>query len=215
MGNSMTPILEKIFLDEWQDEFARNALDIARCTIETRTGFWHPLGFIVLPLLETPRFKYRLHISSPAHRKLQQPHWPIHDHSYDFESVILSGHVENTIYSAEFNSINSKLFHMVYNVEYNENESIMRSTDITAKLTQEKFETIETGGHYNVTAGIFHQSSQGNGTLAATLVKTVSGPSMPPRVIGDINGEATYHFKRLPVESEIMHNLIDEVSNIL
>lgn len=179
-----------------------------------KIAYWHPLGFIVIPLGSFPDASYRLHISSPNFRKPQSPLWRAHDHSYNFESIVLKGSVCNKIFDIRTANLeDSTNAHRIYDVQYSSGISTLnRSDSIVVAVEAAKF-SILAGNKYSISAGVFHENSHGAGLFAASLVRTSPLNGRSPRVLGDIDGEFSYSYAREPVLDQDLQLLYGELSS--
>ncbi|MFJ7680280.1 hypothetical protein ACIQXQ_19830 [Peribacillus sp. NPDC097198] len=168
-------------------------------------GNWHPLGFIHIPLGTFEDHAIRLHIWSHRERRSQKPFYPIHTHKFELKSHILSGSLRNYIYDSSFVSSEQNI---IYNVEYNSRESIIKQTGQKV-IVEKRIEGIyKKGDYYSVKRGDFHSSEVDEGDFTATIALTYNIQDDSPLVIGEVEGNEKYIYSRNKCTHEELKEII-------
>ncbi|MGF6952443.1 hypothetical protein QF028_004948 [Neobacillus sp. B4I6] len=161
---------------------------------EQLKGYYHPLGFIHIPLGKVNKQSIRLHIWSHQERRKQQPFYPIHTHIFELKSHLLYGSLKNRIY--EISTENFPLENVIYSVDYNSQVSILKRTEKKINYKQITEGIFQKGDYYSVKKGNFHSSEVNEGQFTATIVLTSDIENSTPLVIGDAIGNAEYWYSR-------------------
>ncbi|EUJ11162.1 hypothetical protein Meth11DRAFT_2002 [Methylophilaceae bacterium 11] len=170
------------------------------CELELKCiPLWHPLGFVSCIIHEVSNlFTVRIHYWPENVRRVKNPDWPIHTHSYFLSSHILNGEltdIQYEQYEAEEYSI--------FSVNYYKGGSEIH---LTNKKTGVK-ETIHTrrlgGESYSVSKGVFHQTNVEIDKTALTLVALSEFSEEPPLVLGNSVAQNSYPYDRVIFEPEI------------
>lgn len=65
----------------------------------TLVPLWHPLGFVSCVIDELPSSHVvRVHYWPKSQRRVKNPDWPIHTHTYRLRSLVLAGEVRDIQY---------------------------------------------------------------------------------------------------------------------
>lgn len=171
---------------------------------------WHPLGFLMINLgYISDQESIRLHIWSDNIRSTQDPPWMIHNHNWTFKSYILCGKITNQVY--RISNYQNAPTNKIYQVIYNDNMSNLIATE---KLVYSSLiaETEFTQGEiYSMDSREFHSTIVENNTFAATIVLSRKMDTIPPEVIGDLQGRDIYSYKRIGCNVNQLKNLIDKL----
>lgn len=185
---------------------------VAEIGLSKKIAHWHPLGFVVVPLGTFQNYSYRLHLSSPNFRKPQNPLWRVHDHSYNFDSIVLKGCVHNIIFELrDPSNVNETSERRVYEVQYVGGTSMLNRTDALVVAVEAARFSVFSGNKYSIGAGVFHENSHGTDIFAASLVRTTPLEGHRPRVLGDTEGDSSYVYAREPVSDEDLQRLYGEL----
>jgi hypothetical protein len=149
----------------------------------------HPLGF-TSSKITMGKHNLRLHIwrntGSP------QAGFEVHDHTFDFESYVISGSIKQTVYDIHANNDGN---FCIYHVDYDENTSILKNSGNFVNLVQLKEEIVSANQSYRVRAGELHRSDLFECSCAVTLVLTEDRGGTPI-TIGPRNGPPRLVFDR-------------------
>ncbi len=156
-------------------------------------AYWHPLGFLIITLFKGSDCTIRLHIWPSGGLRPAEPNWPIHDHIFRVDSLVLCGSITNTTYSIK--STPEGEF-KIYQVSYIDNATLLTSTNHRAQAEICGVDVISAENSYRVERGYFHMSQSSSVELTATLVYTSKAVTDPPRVLGRSDGELTYLCRR-------------------
>lgn len=125
----------------------------------------HPNGFVQYPLNED----YRLHIWAPGMPPGQLVHTPIHDHTFDFESTVIIGKLEQISYKVArqyFTHSDEETSHWLWGAA-----DILQPVSGGVELEREERLVLAPGSVYRFPAGKFHES-HGIGFTVTIMHKT-------------------------------------------
>lgn len=134
---------------------------IERCTM-------HPNGFIQYPLNDGAR----LHIWSPLLPEAQKVKTPIHDHTFDFMSIIIMGKLEHITYCETAHKLAFgddavlDTTHLLWGAA-----DVLQPTASAVGLEEADHLFLASGSRYTLQAGKFHES-RGHGLTATIMTKT-------------------------------------------
>jgi hypothetical protein len=165
----------------------------------------HPLGFAMTKIRETSAGSLRLHLWLKNQDFTQVPNLPIHDHIFDFKSLILTGCISNCVYEV---IEGMKPNRSIYRTHYVGDTSVITKCDLNVELKQLSLKTESTGNVYHFKNKIFHSSDVPKSTTTITFLETMNKQNSLPRVVGPIDGSASYTYKRSKIDSGIVKNSI-------
>ena len=158
--------------------------------------YYFGLGFIQLKI----NHKYRLHFYTD---KLKSNTDSIHNHRYDFKSIILKGTLNNKLYSMAKGST-----HYMINESCNEKKSInVDKIECSVKLIKDI--TYDKGNSYFMEYNKFHKV---NSNYAITLLERSDYRQEEAQVIYRNDEEVNCPFS-LKVDSEKLWNIMEEMIN--
>ena len=167
------------------------------------TPLWHPLGFVSCVVDESPgQYVTRVHFWPAGERRVKNPDWPIHTHSYELRSLVLSGAVRDLQYRVE-----SGGQWRIYTVNYFEGGSEIVCTSGSVNAVAEVDEVRHAGAEYEVPRGIFHQTQVPLNKSAVTIVLLSNHGSEAPKVLGT-EQEKTYPYDRIPFDRTVFWNAV-------
>lgn len=161
---------------------------------------WHPTGFVVGKLSVTERGVLRLHVWPDDERIYGEPHWPVHDHVFSLQSLVLVG----AVVSREHEVADDRAGSMRrWAVDYGPGRASQLVPD-GEPVVMQPAEPITThaGETYAVDAGRFHASTVPEGQLAATLVATRGTERQRPFVLGPAQRHEPIAVRRIAVAPE-------------
>jgi hypothetical protein len=146
----------------------------------------HPLGFFCIKWKISELCELRLHIWNGNFGWTQSPNWPIHDHTFNFISHVLTGLIQNKIYY-EFNSIDKNPW-KIYKVSYSNSDSKSKlepsSSNCNIKMISQCLH--KPGDFYSMQHGVLHRSTLRSASAVSLLATTkLSHIQSIPRVVGD------------------------------
>jgi len=166
---------------------------------------WHPLGFVSCVVEEVPSsHTVRLHYWPKGERRVKNPDWPIHTHSYVLTSLVLSGQVRDLQYRTIPGSQS-----WIYSVNYFKGGSEIVRTSEAVELLSKTDEIRISGEQYKVPRGVFHQTEVPIDKSAVTLVVLTDHGVEAPMVLGAKQAEK-YPYDRVPFDSNCFWNAIHE-----
>jgi hypothetical protein len=157
----------------------------------------HPVGFIHAKLDQQGPHAVRLHIWPVPSIPPQDPPWLIHRHAWKLESTVLFGSVVNRLYEVSPDPAASR---RLYEVGYDDLESVMRQLDEPVDCCLSSEEMIREGQTYSVAESAFHSTHAPDDVAAATIAVTGEPSGSAPLVVGDVDGESEYRFARQPID---------------
>lgn len=144
----------------------------------------HPLGFLAVRWQLDPVRTLRVHLWRRDFAWAQQPYWPVHDHMFNFRSLVLKGAVLNKTYEVD-PARTARRRCGLYEVSYDGELSTLNPLpgDFVARVTQSKLQGV--GSTYSLNAGVLHRSSL-KSPLAITALATSTGDGVvsAARVVG-------------------------------
>jgi hypothetical protein len=169
----------------------------------------HPNGFIQLDLND--EHSMRLHVWPVAELPdRQKTRHPIHDHSFDMVSTVLTGKLinESIVFLTAANHPSLIPNHQEYRgVKIGQEETVLRPTGNYGSLTTMSFQDILPGQSYRVPAKTFHNSiAEG---LTATLMSKLDGEPYNPRVLVPVGVHPDNEFRREQTKPEILWEQIE------
>lgn len=166
---------------------------------------WHPLGFVSCVIDESPeKYVTRVHFWPPGERRVKNPDWPIHTHSYALRSLVLSGAVRDLQYRIETGDQ-----WCIYTVNYYEGGSEIVRTSEKVNAVPEVDEIRHAGAKYEVPRGIFHQTQVPPDQAAVTVVSLSNHGPDTPKVLGTEQAEK-YPYDRIQFEPNVFWNAVRE-----
>lgn len=215
MHDTLLRIRNQILYEAKHKELFESVLEAINSLEEKKQlrGNWHPLGFIHIPLGTINNQTLRLHVWSKQERKIQQPLYPIHTHIFELKSHILSGSLKNSIYAIK-KQITLPLQNVIYDVDYNHNNSILKRTKNTINIKKISEETLNKGDYYFVKKGDFHSSVVKEGEFTATIALAYQYEHNTPIVIGEISGNERYHYSRNNCSDEELTSIISNLKKL-
>lgn len=160
----------------------------------TTVPLWHPLGFVSCIIKQTEEFTLRVHFWPKGERRVKNPDWPIHTHSYFLSSFVLKGTVRDIQYKSIEGGEN-----VVYSVRYFEGGSEITQSSSRVGVVQLVDKLRHEGDSYVVDLNVFHQSVIPSQESAVTLVALSNFTNSPPLVLGS-SAEERYPYDRTPYD---------------
>jgi len=161
------------------DKLGIPVLDNARSILDSHSGRWNPMGFMVLSLGSHPELGIlRLHIWPKDLRKVTPKGEPIHNHAWHLESRILEGEYTDEIYVVgehepsleDENERKERGFLRVFNVGFGERGGTLETDGSCVKVAVGEYRTAKSGEHHSIEQGVFHKTTIAHDKLVATLV---------------------------------------------
>ena len=139
----------------------------------------------------------RVHLWPKGERRVKNPDWPIHTHSYFLSSIVLQGNIRDI----QYNSIEGGQ-NVVYSVSYFEGGSEITQTAEKVGVVPLVDELRCEGDSYEVDLDVFHQSVVPVDRSAVTLVALSKFTDSPPLVLGS-PAEEKYPYDRTPYDKDL------------
>jgi hypothetical protein len=171
---------------------------------------WHPLGFVHMRLREEDGRALRLHLWSEDFAEPMEPSWPVHNHIFALESLVVAGVIRDSRYDVQSSDNGNRL---LYEVLYDEAGSYRRRTEklVSCVLKEDTIHSV--GTTYKIDPGIFHASELGSGRAAVTLVVT-NGSGGRPSVVGTLDGAERYAFIKREVDQDVLELIMIELNKL-
>lgn len=171
----------------------------------TCTPLWHPLGFVSCVIKDDANeATVRVHYWPKGERRVKNPDWPIHTHTYDLSSFILAGRIRDLQYR-----VRSGEALTVYEVSYYCGGSEIVKTDAQLDLDIVVDARRVAGEQYHVPRGIFHQTHVPVSETAVTLVALTGFGSEAPRVLGAPD-QARYPYDRRAFDTQRFWDAVEQ-----
>lgn len=168
---------------------------------------WHPYGFVTRSYGHAnDGSEYRLHFWPNTERRIQFPHWPIHNHTRHIESCSLVGKAIHCRYKI---AQGDNEIHNLYSVDHASDTSILTrihnsSSPIPQLMSSEE---LCRGSWYTLAQNEYHQVLVPEATLFASFVRFGPQRAAGSFVIGDSNGDDRYEYRRATCDPSIVHAL--------
>ncbi len=154
----------------------------------------HPLGFKFCNLGKlSVNQELRLHVWDRSENIAQDQELQIHDHSFDFESFVVSGKIKNTVFHM---NENHKSKGHLYEVKFVDNKSFLeeRSGQYYVEIKIE--EEIAEGSFYFLSRTEFHKSETIS-DISVTLIKMIKPSTFKfPKLFSEIKAKEHLLFSR-------------------
>ncbi len=174
---------------------------------------WHPLGFIYIKLFQDKNNDYRLHIWPKGVRSFNKTQYPIHNHTYNIKSLVVSGKVGCEAYLIEKKANSNK---KLYEVHYSNLGTKLVSTDEFVEVEKSNISWTNAGNSYKIKKGDYHQSVVEQNAYAATVVKNYNKSSnIKPRIIVNDNDKLEYDCPTEKIENDLLLDKLKELKNRL
>ena len=178
--------------------------------VSARDVAWHPTGFVVGKLRVSEHGTLRLHVWPDDARVYGEPHWPVHDHVFSLESLVLVG----AVVSREHEVVDDPAGSMRrWAVDYGpgrDSRLVPEGEPVTMRPAAPI--TTRAGEAYSVDAGRFHASTVPEGQLAATLVATRVTGRQRPFVLGPAQPREPIDVRRMTVAPERWRQWVDRIA---
>ncbi len=147
----------------------------------------HPLGFFALRWNVGVNQVLRVHLWSKKFNWVQHPNWQIHNHIFEFDSLILHGTIQNKTYEK---NERKKGRWCIYEVDYADQNSTLshRSSNVALNLTGTTVQRHQS--KYSLAAEVLHRSILRSETAITVLAaRNTAQPDFKPIVIGTGNAK--------------------------
>lgn len=176
----------------------------------------HPLGFYSFLLCQlNEKENIRLHIWN-NHDSLQDTNLLIHNHLFNFKSLVLFGAVSNCRYKISNEDLKSR--GILYSVNYREGKSVLKKMKSNISISPPTVETVNQGQYYGVENHEFHKSEADSSVYTATILITTKVTDEAPLVFSskDYGNEMSYERSELPLANHelIIQNLITRLKQV-
>lgn len=166
---------------------------------------WHPLGFVSCVIGEVSSSHIaRVHYWPEGERRVKNPDWPIHTHTYRLQSLVLAGAVRDLQYRVQPGTGWCE-----YSVSYYSGGSEIVRTLNEVDTFLEVDELRLAGNCYEVPRGVYHQTLVPHEQYAVTLVLLTDLSSDAPKVLGSKLAER-YPYDRISFDRERFWDVIKE-----
>lgn len=167
----------------------------------------HPLGFLCAKWKLDAERTLRIHVWDSGLNYCQEPNWPIHDHTFSFKSIVLSGKVQNKLYVLS-DKENGRKFEL-FEVEYADERSSLVHVNGSISITPSSTALYQNGDAYNVDAGALHRTALRSGFAVTVLAtnRVQSASDCRPRVIGSASGASMIYDRRVMQTADVLAQL--------
>ena len=166
---------------------------------------WHPLGFVSCVINDVSSSHIaRVHYWPKGERRVKNPDWPIHTHTYRLQSLVMKGVVRDLQYHVQSGSEWCE-----YSVNYYSGGSVIVRTPNEVNAIVAVDELRRSGNYYEVPRGVYHQSFVPYEQSAVTLVLLTDHNSETPKVLGS-KLEERYPYDRISFDRKLFWEAIKE-----
>jgi hypothetical protein len=158
------------------------------------SAVWHPLGCFYLELHRDALTSLRLHVWGSKAARFSTSGLNVHAHDFDLRSCVLTGMIENRVYT----QVPGAPTHRVYEIEYRGTANTLRASDRLIAVGVRSCEVMGAGDVYDVNAEHFHSIRLPVPRPTATLVAGRRRAGALGAVLGPIVGPPTYATARNP-----------------
>ncbi|MCY1167885.1 hypothetical protein D9M73_78590 [compost metagenome] len=147
----------------------------------------HPLGFFALRWNVGVNQVLRVHLWSKNFKWVQHPNWQIHNHIFEFDSLILHGTIQNKTYEKKERK---KGRWSIYEVDYaDQNSTLIHSlSDVALGLTGTTVQRDQS--KYSLAAEVLHRSIlRSESAITVLAARTTAQANFKPIVIGAGNAK--------------------------
>ena len=177
--------------------------------------FKHPFGFIQVKVIDfdsIPLESLRIHIWSNT-RITQKPYYSVHNHSFDFKSLVLCGHIVNSKYSVQNVSDSENCIYTVRYDDKNSTSKLLKTEEVVSCNVATK-SVVSAGQFYVLKKDEFHSTDVNADIYAATLFSTFNR-SGKICVIGKKEGDQEYIFERQHFDKDILVGELKKLQNTI
>jgi hypothetical protein len=171
----------------------------------------HPLGFNFLNLGKlSDAVEFRLHVWDSRFGS-NDNELQIHNHSFDFESFVVSGKIKNTIFRLIKNEGSNGV---LYEVKFIDNKSILDVVGENCDIKADSVTFIDEGYFYDLSKDKFHKSEH-LVDFSITLLKMIK-PTVfnPPLIFSSKRIKELKSFSRSQLKEERNNEIITRVKKI-
>lgn len=172
----------------------------------------HPLGFYVAKIALVGVDVLRLHIWRAGDWFPSDPAWPVHDHMFDLESVVVLGRVLNSVYEVTDSEHGDG---QLYSVEYSDRGSVRIRTERRVTCRKVSEDSIAAVQKYRVGAGTFHSTAPSPNCSAVTIARTTRISDRPPLVVGDPSGLPLYEYLNQTLSDQQRKGVFESIARML
>jgi hypothetical protein len=174
-------------------------------------AYLHPYGFVVFKLgLIEPGWLSRLHVWPVGQDTADG--WRIHNHAWWLYSRVVTGGLTNHCYDIQpVEDRSANLLYTVASSSFTTGESILVSERQHVNCIEKRVERWKENDLYVVDKFAFHDTVTDNSGLTATLVLTELEGIQRPRVVGPPAAGSRVAFKRHPLESQFILELVSQI----
>ena len=115
----------------------------------------HPLGFLNIPLFESRSSRIRIHIWYKSMFSGTSP-YKIHDHSYSSYSIILAGHLRNSIYHESVGLSDNRRGYLIARATPGKTDATLQITSNQVSLAPSAEMNLLAGSAYGLWRNVFH-----------------------------------------------------------
>ncbi len=193
MDNHLTNLYQSLYKERPVDEIK---IALLKCFPDLNiVGKYHPLGFYSFSLGNvTDQIALRLHIWA-SDAKVQDDNLLIHNHTFNFKSLVLHGTIINNTYKVQESQFDDA--GELFRVEYMEGSSMLTKLPGRYYLIPETTQVMQMGEYYSVESTEFHESINSSEQFSVTILYTEIVSSDPPLVFSKVSKEDIIEFNRI------------------
>lgn len=160
----------------------------------------HPHGFYVALLKRNSDEEWRLHVWPKGPLVITGMPAFVHTHNCQVESLVLAGHINNTIYAVtDAVTSGSPLYEVAYGGDryLHGTANFLKKTDRRVDLTNLQSSIVRCGERYHIELNWYHEVRVPDHITVATLVRMSERDNSPVNVVGLDGYPESIMFQRL------------------
>jgi hypothetical protein len=169
-------------------------------------AFFHPLGFVYVPLLRRPGWSMRLHLWSSDGPRTPLTTSPYHMHTWDLISYVHTGRLANEL--VEVTAECQRPEYRVFDIFGDGSQSTLQPTDQLVKARVCGTEEVGAGELYGMPAERYHTTVNVGSEPLITVALMTYVPGTKERTLGPLTG-AAHVVPREPCTPSELINAVD------
>ena len=151
-------------------------------------AFFHPLGFVYVPLLRRPEWSLRLHLWSSDGPRTPLTTSPYHMHTWDLISYVHAGRLANEL--VEVAADRQRPEYRVFDIFGDGSQSTLQPTDQLVRARVSGTEEVGAGEIYGMPAERYHTTLDVGREPLITVALMTYVPGTRERTLGPLTGAA-------------------------
>lgn len=161
---------------------------------ESVAAVWHPLGCLYIEIFRNAMRSVRIHVWGVREGRCSGSNISVHSHDFYLHSYVITGVIENRIYTKKTGIPTYQL----YDIEYYGDVNILRPTGHYLRYEATTCQRVHRGEMYSIPPGQFHSVRVFGDGIVTTFVVADFQPERRGRLLGPIDGRDNVRTKRTP-----------------